>query len=142
MIELKGITKEYISKKVPKTIALDNINLSFGNNGLVFIVGKSGSGKSTLLNILGSMDKPTKENEIVIHKYLGQHIVRYGIILWLIVSFILNKVILKSTIRVIVLESIVPISTLIFIVIIALVVTESAISIITKVKPIDAILDK
>ena len=58
MIELKGINKTYKSKKANDTVALKDINISFPNKGLVFIVGKSGSGKSTLLNLLGSLDIP------------------------------------------------------------------------------------
>ena len=48
MIELKGISKTYKSKKGIITEALKDINIEFENKGLVFIVGKSGSGKSTL----------------------------------------------------------------------------------------------
>jgi len=36
---------------------LDHINLTFGEKGLVFILGKSGSGKSTLLNVIGGLDR-------------------------------------------------------------------------------------
>ena len=48
MIELKNVTKIYKSKRKGKHKALDNINLFFGNEGLIFVLGKSGSGKSTL----------------------------------------------------------------------------------------------
>ena len=41
------------------TKCLKNINLEFGNCGLVYIKGKSGSGKTTLLNLLSSISKPT-----------------------------------------------------------------------------------
>ncbi len=57
MIELKGISKIYKTKKGIKTLALDNVTFSLPNKGLFFILGKSGSGKSTLLNILGGLDK-------------------------------------------------------------------------------------
>lgn len=55
MIELNNISKKYENQ----VQALNDINLKFENNGLVFIVGKSGNGKSTLLNIIGQMDKPS-----------------------------------------------------------------------------------
>lgn len=56
MIRFENVTKTY---KNSNKIALKNINLSFGNQGLVFIVGESGSGKTTLLNLLGLLDTPT-----------------------------------------------------------------------------------
>lgn len=51
---LKDISKQYGSK-----LALDDINLEFKENGLVFILGESGSGKTTLLNLIGGLDRPT-----------------------------------------------------------------------------------
>lgn len=56
MIELKSISKNYVTRKGVVTRALDQLSLSFPDRGLVFILGKSGSGKSTLLNILGGLD--------------------------------------------------------------------------------------
>ena len=38
-----------------KNLVLDNINISFKKNELVFILGSSGSGKSTLLNVIGGL---------------------------------------------------------------------------------------
>lgn len=64
MLELKNINKVYHSKNANDTEALKNINLSFDNKGLNFVLGKSGCGKSTLLNILGGLDIPTS-GEIV-----------------------------------------------------------------------------
>lgn len=55
MIQLKNINKFYQTYH-EKIHALKDINLSFGNKGMNFIVGKSGSGKSTLLNIIGGID--------------------------------------------------------------------------------------
>jgi len=60
MIKLENISKTYKSKNSIDTNALKDINISFDNKGLVFIVGKSGSGKSTLLNLIGSLDTPDK----------------------------------------------------------------------------------
>ena len=51
MLKLIDVCKWYKNGK-NKTIVLDNINLSFNNNELVFILGPSGSGKSTLLNVI------------------------------------------------------------------------------------------
>ena len=42
--------------------ALDSVNLSFSNTGLVVLLGPSGSGKTTLLNILGGIDSVTEGN--------------------------------------------------------------------------------
>jgi len=65
MIELKHVKKIYHSKKGTSTTALNDINLTIGNRGMVFIVGTSGSGKSTLLNILGGLDGLTSGNMII-----------------------------------------------------------------------------
>ena len=64
MLELKNVNKIYKSKNANDTEALKNINISFNNVGMTFILGKSGCGKSTLLNILGGLDIPTS-GEIV-----------------------------------------------------------------------------
>lgn len=55
MITLKNINKYYMSG-TEKYHALRNINFTFPDTGMVFIVGKSGSGKSTLLNTIGGID--------------------------------------------------------------------------------------
>lgn len=52
MIELKNIKKKYKNK-----IVLNNISITFPNNGLFFIQGFNGSGKTTLLNIISFIDK-------------------------------------------------------------------------------------
>ena len=65
-MRVKNLTKTYNENKQNAVKALNEINLDFGEQGLVFIVGKSGSGKSTLLNILGGIDLPTKG--VVSHK--------------------------------------------------------------------------
>ena len=51
MLKLINICKEYKNGKT-RNIILDNVNISFNTNELVFILGPSGSGKSTLLNII------------------------------------------------------------------------------------------
>ena len=65
MIELVNVSKVYKAKNGTSVTALNNLNLKFGNTGMVFILGKSGSGKSTLLNILGGLDGATKGEIIV-----------------------------------------------------------------------------
>lgn len=65
MLELKKINKTYHSKKGVAVHALKDISLTFGETGLVFVLGKSGCGKSTLLNVLGGLDK-FESGEIVI----------------------------------------------------------------------------
>lgn len=65
MIELRGISRIYKPKKSEHVHALNKINLSFGEKGMVFVLGKSGSGKSTLLNVIGGLDK-YNEGELLI----------------------------------------------------------------------------
>ena len=72
MIELKNVSKIYRPFKNGESVGLKNINLTFKDKGLVFIVGKSGSGKSTLLNLLGTLDKPTSGEIIINGKNLSK----------------------------------------------------------------------
>lgn len=58
MLNLQGVCKTYIPQKGKPVYALKNIDLSFDETGLVFLLGKSGSGKSTLMNIIGGLDHP------------------------------------------------------------------------------------
>ena len=55
MIILKNLNKYYKSGG-QNFHALKNVNLTFGEKGMNFILGKSGSGKSTLLNVIGGID--------------------------------------------------------------------------------------
>ena len=64
MIEIVNLTKTYKSKK-QNTTALDNVNLTLGDSGIVFVLGKSGCGKTTLLNMLGAIDE-FDDGEIVV----------------------------------------------------------------------------
>lgn len=64
MLELKSIYKEYKMSDT-KTIALNNISLSFKANEFVSILGKSGSGKTTMLNIIGGLDRYTSGDLII-----------------------------------------------------------------------------
>jgi ABC-type lipoprotein export system ATPase subunit len=56
MIILKNVSKTYYSKKGTPCKALQNINLTLPDQGLIVLLGKSGSGKSTLLHVLGGLD--------------------------------------------------------------------------------------
>lgn len=49
MIRINNLTKIYKSKRRSRCKALDNINLTLPNRGLVFVLGKSGSGKTIFL---------------------------------------------------------------------------------------------
>ena len=55
MIVIKDLNKYYNSGG-EKFHALKDINLTFKEKGMNFILGKSGSGKSTLLNVVGGID--------------------------------------------------------------------------------------
>lgn len=65
MLEIKNVTKVYKAKGGVDTKALDDVTISFGETGLVFLLGKSGSGKSTLLNVCGGLDEPTSGEVVV-----------------------------------------------------------------------------
>ena len=64
MIELRNITKEYITPAT-KVEALKGVSLCFRNNEFVAILGPSGGGKTTLLNIIGGLDKYTSGDLII-----------------------------------------------------------------------------
>ncbi len=65
MLKVVNLTKVYKTKGGVETRALDGVNLSFPEKGMVFLLGKSGSGKSTLLNLCGGLDSPTGGEIIV-----------------------------------------------------------------------------
>ncbi len=58
MLELKGITKKYLSGE-NEVQALKGIDLKFRKSEFVSILGASGCGKTTLLNIIGGLDRYT-----------------------------------------------------------------------------------
>ncbi len=58
MLEVKALSKSYLSGSGEKRIILDELELKVENGKSVAIVGPSGSGKTTLLNMLGALDKP------------------------------------------------------------------------------------
>ena len=64
MLEIKGITKEYLLKD-QKVEALKGVDLVFRRSEFVSILGPSGCGKTTLLNIIGGLDRYTSGDLIV-----------------------------------------------------------------------------
>lgn len=58
MIEIKNISKKFVTEKVEQT-AIKNINLNIRQGEFITIMGPSGGGKSTLLNIVGLLMEPT-----------------------------------------------------------------------------------
>ena len=65
MLEVKNLSKLYTQKDGTPVEALTDINISFPEKGMVFLLGKSGSGKSTLLNICSGLDSPSSGEIIV-----------------------------------------------------------------------------
>lgn len=53
MIKISHLNKKYISNN---EYTLKDINISFEDTGLYYLIGKSGSGKTTLLSLIGAMD--------------------------------------------------------------------------------------
>lgn len=56
MIRVSHLQKYYNKGKRNEQLVLQDINLEFGETGLVCILGESGSGKTTLLNTIGGLD--------------------------------------------------------------------------------------
>ncbi len=59
LIELAGITKEYLLGSGEVYHAINGISLKIMEGEFVAIMGPSGSGKSTTMHILGALDVPT-----------------------------------------------------------------------------------
>ena len=65
LIELRNVGKFY--RKGQEVVkALDGIDLTVAEKGMVAVVGPSGSGKSSLLHVIGAMDLPTAGEVIVV----------------------------------------------------------------------------
>lgn len=64
MLELKGITKDYLAGE--NTVhALKGIDLKFRKSEFVSILGPSGCGKTTMLNIIGGLDQYTSGDLLI-----------------------------------------------------------------------------
>ena len=64
MLELRGITKEYITSS--ETVkALRGVDITFRDREFVSILGPSGCGKTTLLNIIGGLDRYTTGDLVI-----------------------------------------------------------------------------
>jgi putative ABC transport system ATP-binding protein len=59
LIEITGITKQYVTPGGVEVPVLHGIDLVIHRGEFIAIMGQSGSGKSTLMNILGCLDTPT-----------------------------------------------------------------------------------
>ena len=64
MLELKNITKDYVSGD-SKVQALKGISIEFRKSEFVSILGQSGCGKTTLLNIIGGLDRYTSGDLVI-----------------------------------------------------------------------------
>ena len=64
MLEIKGITKDYIMRD-QKVTALKGVDICFRRSEFVSILGPSGCGKTTLLNIIGGLDRYTSGDLII-----------------------------------------------------------------------------
>jgi putative ABC transport system ATP-binding protein len=60
VIEVIGVTKDYVEKGRVITQALRGVDLSIERGEFMAIAGPSGSGKTTLLNLIGALDTPTR----------------------------------------------------------------------------------
>ena len=65
MLIIKNLKKTYKTKGGVEVHALDDVSVTFPENGMVFLLGKSGSGKSTLLNMIGGLDR-VDSGEIIV----------------------------------------------------------------------------
>ena len=66
MIIFNNVNKIY-DNGMEQVKALNDVNIEFGDAGMVFILGKSGSGKTTLLNMVTGLDF-CNEGKVTINK--------------------------------------------------------------------------
>ncbi len=65
MLKINSLCKTYRSRNNKSDRALNNVDLTLPDNGLIFLLGKNGSGKSTFLNLLGGLDSATSGKIVV-----------------------------------------------------------------------------
>jgi ABC-type lipoprotein export system ATPase subunit len=70
LIELRAVSKIY-QRGAQVVKALDDVDFSVPERGMVAIVGPSGSGKSSLLHLVGAMDRPTSGEVLVAGRLLN-----------------------------------------------------------------------
>lgn len=59
VIEVVGVTKDYVEKGRITTRALQGVDMTVEAGEFMALAGPSGSGKTTLLNLIGALDRPT-----------------------------------------------------------------------------------
>jgi len=59
VIEVSGLTKDYVDRGQVTTHALRGVDLTVNEGEFMAIAGPSGSGKTTLLNLIGALDTAT-----------------------------------------------------------------------------------
>ena len=64
MIEMKGVSKEYIRKEI-RTLALNDVSLKVNKGDFFGVIGYSGAGKSTLVRLINYLEQPTAGNVFI-----------------------------------------------------------------------------
>jgi len=59
IIGINGLSKQFITERGERFLAVDNININIPENSFTCIVGPSGCGKSTILRIAAGLEKTT-----------------------------------------------------------------------------------
>ena len=64
VLDFRNVSRSFESGDA-RTVALNDVSLSFVPNEIVAVVGPSGSGKSTLLHLAGALDLPTSGQVLI-----------------------------------------------------------------------------
>lgn len=73
-IQVKALSKTFISNNKKKVHALDNINISIKHGEFICLLGPSGSGKSTFLRLIAGLEKPCSGRIKVLSKNINKPI--------------------------------------------------------------------